>query len=116
MKSNTRFHSIKENSQFLLRSFLTLGIILIAVMLAVQICSPVHGFHKETALLKKYTNLEGLVHDIKNGKVNFEDFRTSDGIALTVMKDSKIYDKMDNGQQYKELCRLCWEIRKQPRR
>lgn len=53
-------------------------------MLAVQMCSTVQGFHKETALLKKYTN------DIKNGKVNFEDFRTSDGIALTVMKDSKM--------------------------
>jgi polyhydroxyalkanoate synthesis regulator phasin len=96
MKSNTRFHSTKENRQFLLRCFLTLGITLIAGMLAVQMCSPVHGFHKETALLKKYSSLEELVHDIKNGKVNFEDFRTSDGIALTVMKDSKIYDKMDN--------------------
>lgn len=74
---------------------LALGIIACGVFLLLPIIYPVHGFHKETALLKKYDNLEDLVNDIKNGKVDFKDFRSSDGIALSVMKDSKMYDKAD---------------------
>jgi len=43
--------------------------------------------------------LEDLVHDIKNWKVDFKDFRNSDGIALAVMKDSEIYDKAEEATQ-----------------
>ena len=82
----------KEMENFLL----ALGIIACGVFLLLSIIYPVLGFHKETALLKKYDKLEDLVNDIKNGKVDFKDFRSSDGIALSVMKDSEIYDKADS--------------------
>lgn len=75
------------------------GIIAFGTFLLVPTSIPVHGLHKETALLKKYNTLEDLVDDIKNGKVDFKDFRDSDGIALAVMKDSEIYDQADTNTQ-----------------
>ena len=84
-------YSFLNNKDFLL----ALGIIAIGIFLLFPIIYPAHGFHKETALLKKYQTLKDLVNDIKNGKVDFKDFRSSDGIALAVMKDSEIYDKAD---------------------
>jgi len=78
-----------------MENFLLIGITAFAIFLLFPIIYPVHGFHKETALLKKYRTFKDLVNDIKNGKVDFKDFRSSDGIALSVMKDSEIYDKAD---------------------
>jgi polyhydroxyalkanoate synthesis regulator phasin len=88
--------SFLNNKEQEMENFLlVLGITAFAIFLLFPIIYPVHGFHKETALLKKYQTLKGLVNDIKNGKVDFKDFRSSDGIALSVMKDSEIYDKAD---------------------
>ena len=99
MKSNYRFHSA-HNKKHQATRFLFAGIIAIAVLLAVQVSIPAYSLHKETALFEKYSSLEDLVHDIKNGDVDFKEFRDSDGIPLKVMKDSEIYDKMDINMQH----------------
>ena len=60
---------------------------------------PIQGLHKETALIKKYDELEDLVNDIKHGKVNFKKYRNNDGISPTVMKDSQTYKRADKNVQ-----------------
>jgi uncharacterized protein YjaZ len=86
----------KKQQLSIAEKFLLVGtVIAFGIFLIVPSAIPAHGFHKETALLKKYDNLQELVNDIRNGKVDFKEFRDSDGIDLTVMKDSEIYDKVD---------------------
>ena len=80
--------------------FLLLGAtITLGIFFLVAYSTPVEAIHKETALLKKYDKLEELVHDIKDGKVNFKKLVDKDGIPLFVMKDSDIYDKADQNTQ-----------------
>ncbi len=83
-----------------IRKFLLLGAtITLGIFFLVAYSTPVEAIHKETALLKKYDKLEELVHDIKDGKVNFKKLVDKDGIPLFVMKDSDIYDKADQNTQ-----------------
>ncbi|MGI8720423.1 MAG: hypothetical protein ACR2KF_07870, partial [Nitrososphaeraceae archaeon] len=85
---------MNKKQQLPISKFLLVGtIIAFGIFLIIPSTIPAHGFNKETALLKKYDNLQDLVNDIRNGKVDFKEFRDSDGIALAVMKDSEIYDK-----------------------
>lgn len=80
--------------------FLLLGAtITLGIFFLVAYSTPVEAIHKETALLKKYDNLEELVHDIKDGKVNFKKLVDKDGIPLFVLKNSDIYDKADQNTQ-----------------
>ena len=80
--------------------FLLLGAtITLGIFFLVAYSTPVEAIHKETALLKKYDKLEELVHDIKDGKVNFKKLVDKDGIPLFVMEDSDIYDKADQNTQ-----------------
>src|ERR1044071_9472753 len=99
MKSIIRFHWMNKKHHERLpvaSKFLLLGaVIAFGIFLIIPTAIPTHGFHKETALLKKYNNLQDLVKDIRNGKVDFKDFRQSDGIDPSVMKGSDIYEKAD---------------------
>lgn len=39
------------------------------------------------------------MHDIKNGKVHFKEYRNNDGISPPVMKDSRIHKEADKNIQ-----------------
>ena len=100
MKSIIRFHSRNRKQQRPIENLLLAGeIIALGVLLLISSSVPVLGLHRETALLKKYSSVEGLVNDIKNGKVDFKDFRKSDGISLAVMQDSEIYKEAGAAMQ-----------------
>ena len=95
-----RFHCMdkKQNQNTISKPLLVRAIITITafgIFLIIPSSVPTLGFHKETALLEKYDNLQDLVKDIRNGKVDFKEFRDSDGIDLRVMKDSQIYDEAE---------------------
>src|ERR1044071_6436666 len=85
----------KQNASVAKKIMLLGAVVVFGLFLIIPSAITTHGFHKETALLKKYDNLQDLVKDIRNGKVDFKEFRESDGINPTVMKDADIYDKAD---------------------
>ena len=98
MKSIFRFHLRNKNQQPPTAKFLlVVTVIAFGMFLIVLSGIPAHGLHKETALLKKYDNLQVHVNDIRNGKVDFKQFGHSEGIDLAVMKDSETYDNANTG-------------------
>ena len=99
MKSNSRFHWIINKQKPVAKLIVLAQVMSLAAVLYAQVSIPAYALHKEAALLENYNSLEDLVRDIRNGKIDFKDFRSSDGISPTVMRDSELYDKIDNSTQ-----------------